>query len=538
MPAPSQILPRSIYPAVFLISAAVLGLELVLMRCLRIATWSHLSYFVISTALLGFGASGTLLSVGGRQLLARWRTAMWAMLLLFAVAVPFCFQLAQRLPVDIRQLPYELGQAGVLVGVHMLLLVPFFFGASAVGLGLMVAGERTPAVYGANLLGSGLGAAGAVGVMFVARPEQALWAVAAVAALAALIAVPPGRLRLWATVCTVVASGLTFWWGRPIQLRIDPYKSLAQMQRLVEQGDARHLARYDSPRSRIDLFDSPRSHYTLFASPLAPLAPRQLTMVIDGGVNLPVFLIDAPEQAGILDYTPMILPYRLVQPATALLLGENSGTNVWLARRSRVGAITLVNPDRQIGKLMRRPAVAGLPALLSEDDTTVITNAPRAFLERTSQRFDLIQLCDLEAMTAGSQGLSALTENFLVTTEGVARCLERLTDRGLLCVTRGVQMPPRDNIKLLATMVEALGRNGATEPGQHLIQVRNYLAACTMASRQPLRAERIDQLRQECERLGFDVVWYPGIRQEETNKKLDESRKILDEIIRMQRKGE
>jgi len=518
VPAPSVLPPRSIYPAVFLISAAVLGLELVLMRCLRIATWSHLSYFVISTALLGFGASGTLLSLVGKQIIARWRTVMWTMLLLFAVAVPCCFQLAQRLPVDIRQLPYELGQAGVLLGVHLLLLVPFFLGACAVGLGLMVAGERTPAVYGANLLGSGLGAAGALGVMCVARPEQALWVMAAVAAVAAVIAVPPGRLRLWAVACTLGVSGLAFWWVGPIQLRIDPYKSLAQMQRLVEQGDATHLARYDSPRSRIDLFDSPRSHYTLFASPLAPLAPRQLTMVIDGGVNLPVFLIPATEQAGILDYTPMVLPYRLVQPANVLLLGESSGTNVWLARRQQAGAITLVNPDRQIGELMRRPPAAGLPALLSRPDTTAVTDAPRAFLERTAQRFDLIQLCDLEAMTAGSQGLSALTENFLVTTEGVARCLDRLTDRGLLCVTRGVQTPPRDNIKLLATMVEALERSGAGEPGRHLIQVRNYLAACTMASRQPLGAERIDRLRRECERLGFDVVWYPGIGQEETNR--------------------
>jgi len=518
VPVPSVIPPRSIYPAVFLISAAVLGLELVLMRCLRIATWSHLSYFVISTALLGFGASGTLLSLGGKQLLARWRTVMWAMLLLFAVAVPCCFQLAQRLPVDIRQLPYELGQVGVLVAVHLLLLVPFFLGAGVVGLGLMVAGERTPAVYGANLLGSGLGAIGAVGVMFVVRPEQALWWVAAVAGIAALIAVPPGRFRLGAIVCTVGVAGLTLWSARPIQLRIDPYKSLAQMQRLVRQADATHLARYDSPRSRIDLFDCPRSHYTLFASPLAPLAPRQLTMVIDGGVDLPLFLINAAEQAGILDYTPMILPYRLVQPARVLLLGENSGTNVWLARRCQAGSITLVNPDPQIGELMRRPPVAGMPALLSNADTTAITDASRAFLERTTQRFDLIQLCDLEAMTAGSQGLSALTENFLVTTEGVARCLDRLTDRGMLCVTRGVQSPPRDNIKLLATMVDALERNGVSQPGQHLIQVRNYLAACTMASRQPLRAEWIDRLRQECDRLGMDVVWYPGIRQEETNR--------------------
>jgi len=47
---------------VFVISAAIIALELALMRCLSIARWHHFSYLVISTALLGFGASGTLLT--------------------------------------------------------------------------------------------------------------------------------------------------------------------------------------------------------------------------------------------------------------------------------------------------------------------------------------------------------------------------------------------------------------------------------------------------------------------------------------------
>ena len=57
--------------AVFLLSAGVIALELALMRCLSIARWHHFSYLVISTALLGFGASGTLLTFAGRWLRRR-----------------------------------------------------------------------------------------------------------------------------------------------------------------------------------------------------------------------------------------------------------------------------------------------------------------------------------------------------------------------------------------------------------------------------------------------------------------------------------
>ena len=39
--------PPVVYPAVLLTSAAVIALQLALMRCFQIATWSHLSYFVI-----------------------------------------------------------------------------------------------------------------------------------------------------------------------------------------------------------------------------------------------------------------------------------------------------------------------------------------------------------------------------------------------------------------------------------------------------------------------------------------------------------
>ncbi|HYW36684.1 MAG TPA: hypothetical protein VE957_01095 [Terriglobales bacterium] len=47
----------------FLVSAAVLADEVVLVRAFSFGLWHHFAYMVISIALLGFGASGTLLAV-------------------------------------------------------------------------------------------------------------------------------------------------------------------------------------------------------------------------------------------------------------------------------------------------------------------------------------------------------------------------------------------------------------------------------------------------------------------------------------------
>jgi len=49
--------------AIFIVSFSTLAFEVLLTRVFAIAQWNHLSFMVISIALFGFGASGTLLSL-------------------------------------------------------------------------------------------------------------------------------------------------------------------------------------------------------------------------------------------------------------------------------------------------------------------------------------------------------------------------------------------------------------------------------------------------------------------------------------------
>jgi len=54
-----------------LLSVAVLGFQLALMRILLVASWHHFAFVVISIALLGFGASGTMLTIARPWLMRR-----------------------------------------------------------------------------------------------------------------------------------------------------------------------------------------------------------------------------------------------------------------------------------------------------------------------------------------------------------------------------------------------------------------------------------------------------------------------------------
>ncbi|HEX6200696.1 MAG TPA: SAM-dependent methyltransferase, partial [Thermoanaerobaculia bacterium] len=202
--------------SVALISGSALGLEILLMRLLSIAWWHHFAYMVISLALLGYGASGTLLTLAGGRLLPRFRAAFAAAAALFGVAAPASFALAQRVPYSPLEVAWDPGELLGLSAVYLVLSVPFLCAGTAVGLALARFGAAPEGgvgrVYAADLLGAGAGAAGVIGLLFLLPPAEALVAVGATGPAAAGLALldrGPGAdsRRRWAAAAALAAAG-------------------------------------------------------------------------------------------------------------------------------------------------------------------------------------------------------------------------------------------------------------------------------------------------------------------------------------------
>ena len=127
---------RLVFPSVFLISSAAIAYEILLMRLLSIVQWHHFAYMIISLALLGYGASGTLIAIGKRHLLPRFELAFAASGLLFAVTMVACFAIGQRVPFNALEIVWNPRQLIYLAGIYLVFFVPFFFAASCIGLAL------------------------------------------------------------------------------------------------------------------------------------------------------------------------------------------------------------------------------------------------------------------------------------------------------------------------------------------------------------------------------------------------------------------
>jgi len=502
--------------AVALISAGVIAYEVALMRRLLLEHWHHFGYLVISAALLGFGASGSVLALVERRVRA-WpaRALYWLACGLFAALM--CMpRVAAVLPVSARFIPGDLWlQARWWVLYWLVVLVPFLVGALFLGAALLTAGERVGRVYAGNLFGSGAGALLAALLGATCGAEQGYWPALALAGGGALAAALQRRAprHIWPVlVLAAVALSAEIVW--PLVPRYDEYKYAAHLRRLAAQGSAQRVDRRADPHGYVELYESPLFHDLPFLA-LREAPPPMYSLVVNGDPAGSVLRITSAEQAGVLDGTLMALPYRLIEGAPrVLLLGETGGANVWLARRREAVGIDVVQPNAGVVALVRRwgGGVYDAPAI------RVTAQDPRQFLASLSDsRYGLIQIVALEGLGVGSAGVRGLAEDHLATVEGLAACLRALRDDGLVAVARGVQEPARENIRLFATLVAALESIGVTEPARHMIQVRDYLGVCTLAARSPLTDARRETLRTAIHDFNLTPVWYDGLPPDEVN---------------------
>ena len=509
--------PRYLVRAAGLVSCGVIGFEIGLMRVLQYASWYHFAFLVITIALLGFGMSGTILSLWRGFLLRHRHAAVPVLALLTALSIPTMLAVAQLLPVSGRFVPgLAFVQLAWWAGYWVLLTVPFALGATAIGLLLMSAGERLSAVYASNLMGS---AAGAVGVTIVMYYVEPAWLGFATGAVVLAAVVRPERPGMSAGLVSagLLAGVLIVLPGSP-SIRIDDDKYLAYVARLVEGGQAERLAGAQGPSGVVEVFRSDTFHDMAFITDES-MPPSMASIVVDGHRTASLLKIDDAAQAEALDGTLMALPYALV-PANlrVLLLDEAGGGNIWLARRKGADSVDVVQSNRVLLDLLAGPLKDEGGEVFNLPGVSLHSVEPRAFVEGSKDSYDLIQLSGMESWSAAAGGLEGLNQDHLMTVEGMASCLRRLSPDGILHVSRGIQLPPRDNAKILATMIAALEQAGISRPGAHIAMIRDFLGVLTMVRPRPWKDDEIRQLRDQCAARNLTPVYFDGITAGELNR--------------------
>ncbi|WP_407939105.1 spermidine synthase [Methylobacter luteus] len=225
-----------------------------------------------------------------------------------------------------------------------------------------------------------------------------------------------------------------------------------------------------------------------------------------------------PETLGYLDQTTSALPYHLRSLQNILILGAGTGSDILQAHHHAVPRIDAVELNPQVIDLVEKKYADFAGHIYQHPHVNLHIGEARGFVATSDERYDLINISLLDAFGASAAGLYALSESYLYTEQALQADLQHLSPGGYLSITRWIKMPPRDTLKLLATVVNACKALKIKDPQQRIVLIRSWQTSTLLVKNGPFSDQEIDNLKQFSSERSFDLAYYPGITVEEVNR--------------------
>ncbi len=513
---------RTPWLSIAMLSMTALAYEVLLMRLFSIIQWHHFAYMIISLALLGYGASGALLTIFREKLLPRYAPIYLGSIALFGITTLSSYLISQQIPFNVEEILWAPEHAFRLMVIYLLLVLPFFFAASAIGLSLIRYRKDVTRIYAADLIGAGGGALLIIMLLFTLHPGEALRYITVLG----MVALALGSWELYRAkvakkmplliILIVVPLLLPSSW---LELELSPYKGLTQTLRI---SGAEVVGQRSSPLGLITVVESPKVPFR--SAPGMSLnamgePPEQVGLFIDGDA-MTVITRDEGDQE-VFDYLDQLtsaLPYHITEVDSVLILGAGGGSGLLQARYHDVAEIRAVELDRNIIDLVRSSYGDFSGHLYNREEVDIVAEEARGFVVSDDHLYQLIQLELFDSYSASSAGLYALSESYLYTVEALQAYLTRLKPAGYLAISRWIKLPPRDTLKLFATAIDALKRSGIERPEEHLLLIRTLQTSTLLIKRSPITEAEIERAVEFARKRSFDLAWYPGMPPEAANR--------------------
>ena len=468
------------YVGVASLSAGVLLLELTLTRIYSVTQGYHFAFLAVSLGLLGFGTSGTLLFLAPRLWRGGGRLLLASSAGLFSLTAVGSYWALDVIPFDAYLLVVEPSMFVYLALFYLVPAVPFLFAGLALGGALSMDPGRAARLYGASLTGSGIGALLALGGPAANGPGDALAAVSLLGAAALLaLSVGAGVTRMAAAAAAsmaLAAAGLVL--PQVVELEMSQYKTLPRV--LDQVGSTLEWTGWNA-FSRVDFVSADALHQAPGLSfAFSGALPRQSAMTTDGD-NLTSLTASSPADAEFTAFLPGAVAYRLVELPRVLVIEPGGGLDVLTALHHGAREVVAVVGNPLEAELLRGRAAEAAGGVFESPQVTVVQANPRTYLARHDDRFDVVVVSLRDAFRPITAGAYSLSENYLYTTEAFRDYVEHLVPNGVLVVTRWAQLPPSEEMRAAAGLIEAIEDGRRTDADGSLAAIRTLQTLTVVA---------------------------------------------------------
>jgi hypothetical protein len=498
------------YGGVFMVTLATLMYEIALTRIFSVTMWYHFAFGVISLALFGMTAGALIVHLHPDRfpddaVAAR----LWFFSLLFGVSIPVCFIVQLFIPVNPK---VSLGGIFSVVVTCVAVSIPFVFSGVVVCLVLTRFPVRVNRLYAADLIGAALGCVLFVFLVGHVDAPSVVVATGALATLGALffafdLDVAVRGAKLAAGLCVVLIGGLAIGNASLHGSNRDPL----HIRYVKGSADHRHLYEKWNAFSRV----------TVDGDPATPT----LGMVIDStaGTGLYRYSRGASGTTKVLtdlrdDVTN--LAHHVRRNADVLVIGVGGGRDILSALLYDQRSVKGVEINKDILHVTNGVYGDFTGHLDRDPRVSFVNDEARAYLTRTSAKYDIIQISLIDTWAATSSGAFALSENSLYTTHAWKIFLDRLKPGGILSVTRWYHRPldagrPLEMYRTTSLAAQALKERGVHDPRSHIAMCEgpplqfNASLGTLLVSPQPLPQSSLTTLLDVSEKLHFTPALTP-----------------------------
>ena len=459
---------------VFLVSLAVLLLEVSYTRVFSFKLVYYFTYLIIGISLLGLGSGGILIAMFPRVRrtpIARFLPPCAAFA---SLAVLVSYVVVARVQLNAFDLIQGVatGNAGVaveegrkLVAICVSLFLPFLAGGLALALIFSTHAERINWLYCADLIGAAAGCAACVPLMKTISPPGCVMVAGLAFALAGL---PLALARTRALAAPLVVLAALLLAGAVLPRRL-PAVVTDRVKTMSPQQTPDVVFSQWSPVFRVDVLErKDRKDWN---------NREGLILSHDGmwGSVLPRYDGD-PASLARYDLDVRSYPFRMLPPHPRVaIIGAAGGNEILASLHFEAAHVTGVELNPVTVSLLTRH-FADFTSHVVEDPRVTLVNAEgRSFLMSHPDRYDLIWFVapdSYAAMNAATSGAYVLSESYLYTAEMIIESLTHLTPDGIVCVQFGegaFDVKPNRTARYLNTAREAFRRLGVTDPEKHIL---------------------------------------------------------------------
>jgi hypothetical protein len=503
--------------AVAILSLAIVSYEIYLIHFFTIVQWHHFAYMVISIALLGFGASGTLISIFKSKLLKTQHTILPFLMistgLLMTLAVRF--SRTDIASFDSYTLFVDHTQYAQMVLTYFIFFLPFFSGALAIGIIFVSKVSNIGRYYFSDLTGAGIGGLVSIFLFWKLTPQEIPSIIAIFPVVSGLIILKKKTLFTLLPFALFSIILCVYHLNKPFDYSHSEFKGISYALNLPK---AKVVYEKSSPYGLTQVVSSPALRYAPGLSLTYPQAISSSDVIYNNGdwyASIPMW--SEKDSFHLLDYTTMALPYSFGERKNALILHSPAGLEISHALSNNVHLIEAVEPNKIVVSLMRNEYVSVTDSLFYHPNVQIHSLQARTFLALTEETYDLIQL-PLLGEFGGSVGLNAVVENNLLTKEAFTEMWNKLSPDGVIVVSSWLDFPNRIPLKCAATIAECLYEYGIEVPTNHVAAVRSWGTITFVIKKSPMNESDIHSIKSFCEEYGFDPTILSGLTNEERNR--------------------